>query len=434
MSGVEPTTDLPPVVIPANYQICEVDYGKGSTSYPDVAIPVDGEEAPPPAPPLGVLSNFTGVYAGPGFNMIFRPNGKTIAATTFPNPLNPPPPGGFSNNVLELNLTRETLRFWPSLGSTPNRGLNDQKDIFLNGVPYLQTIDDVTNQATGKADKNPSGIHFEPGLWMAVPATTDPQVPDTLSRMASIPHGTAINAQGFAPTKVFPGPPDIKGVNITPFRIGDPTARIKFASQTASNPDTARLPQDLTKFINEGTITQAVLDDPNSLLRDAIKSQTITETIVFKVSTGLTEMLSGGGAGAPTTTGATLGGGTSNIAFLVGAGGQNPNANAAVMEATFWVETVECELELPYMEPGDCQEIPAPGATYDFEGRIVPSFKVEAPCGVTEGQKITASFQQIQYSQNVNLDFANLTWPHVSIATLVPTDPIVVPESAFDEL
>ncbi|KAF3915399.1 hypothetical protein AA313_de0208228 [Arthrobotrys entomopaga] len=428
------TNKIPEVVIPANYQICEVDYGKGSTSYPEVAVPIDGEKAPPPVPPLGVLSNFSGVYAGSGFNLIFRPNGNTVAATTFPNPLNPPPAGGFSNNVLELNLTKETLRFWPALGSTPNRGLNDQEDIFLNGVPYIQTIDDVTNQATGKADKTPSGIHFEPGLWMAVPATTDPQVPDTLSRMASIPHGTAINAQGFAPTKAIPGPPNIGNVDITPFRIGadpgDPTARIKFASQTASNPDTARLPQDLTKFIAEGTITQTVLDDPNSLLRDAIKDQNISETVFFNVSTGLTEMLSGG-SGAPTATGATLGGGTSNIAFLVGAGGQNPNSNAAFMEASFWVETVECELELQCMKPGDCQEIPAPGATFEFEGRIVPSFKVEAPREVVEGQKIIVSFQQIQYSQNVNLNFAGLTWPHVSVATLVPTDPIIVPSSAF---
>lgn len=35
-------------------------------------------------------------------------------------------------------------------------------------VPYLQVISDVT------VPGQPVGTHFEPGLWMAVPATTDP--------------------------------------------------------------------------------------------------------------------------------------------------------------------------------------------------------------------------------------------------------------------
>jgi len=36
-------------------------------------------------------------------------------------------------------------------------------------------------------------------------------------------------------------------------------------------------------------------------------------------------------------------------------------------------------------------------------------------------------FIQIQYSQTVFLNFGPLTWPHVSVATLIPADPIVVP-------
>jgi hypothetical protein len=43
-----------------------------------------------------------------------------------------------SDNILELNLTSESLSFSPSLGAVPNRGSNPQGDIFLNGVPYLQ--------------------------------------------------------------------------------------------------------------------------------------------------------------------------------------------------------------------------------------------------------------------------------------------------------
>src|SRR6516162_2919492 len=37
-----------------------------------------------------------------------------------------------------------------------------------------------------------TGIHFEPGLWLAVPATTNPNEPFTVARMASIPHGTTL--------------------------------------------------------------------------------------------------------------------------------------------------------------------------------------------------------------------------------------------------
>src|SRR5947209_3455671 len=104
--------------------------------------------------PLGVLSSFQGSFAGKGFNLIFRPqNGAT------PTPL-PHPGQGPNDNILELNVTAENLAFSASLGNVPNRGMV-QGDIFLNGVPYVQTVNDVTNGA-------PVGIHFEPGIWLAV--------------------------------------------------------------------------------------------------------------------------------------------------------------------------------------------------------------------------------------------------------------------------
>ena len=39
---------------------------------------------------------------------------------------------------------------------------------------------------------------------------------------------------------------------------------------------------------------------------------------------------------------------------------------------------------------------------------------------------------QIQYTQEVFLNFATLTWPHVSVATLVLTTLQTVPASAFN--
>jgi hypothetical protein len=38
---------------------------------------------------------------------------------------------------------------------------------------------------------------------------------------------------------------------------------------------------------------------------------------------------------------------------------------------------------------------------------------------------------QIQYTQTVNLNFKTLSWPHVSVATLVPADPVTIPASAW---
>lgn len=345
-------------------------------------------------PSLGPLSAFTGTFQGSGFNTIFRPNLGT--PTTLPDPV-----AGNPDNVLELNLTLETLSFSPSLGDVPNRG-EVQPDIHLNGVPYLQMINDVT------VPSQPIGIHVEPGLWMAVPATTDPAEGPTVVRMASIPHGTTIEAQGtsFPPTD---GPPNIAAVDITPFTIDPPNNKIKFPSQTASNTDTARIPQDLTSFIAAGTITQAMLDDPNTLLRNHIASQTITSTTTIVIST------------EPATP--LFGGGTDNIAFLV------PNADAVTMQALFWIETVEFTIEVPIFEPGQPPLI-IPAET-GAAGQPVPEFLVSPPIPITAPRSIKVQTPQIQYSQQVYLNFNGLTWPHVSVATLVPASPVSIPASAW---
>ena len=132
-----------------------------------------------------------------------------------------------------------------------------QDDVFLNGVPYVQSINDVTMPAP------PTGIHFEPGIWLIAPATTNPLEPISLAGMASIPYGVTIVAQGVAlPAKA--GPPDIHSVDITPIPVGG-GAPIKFPSQTAATQDTARIPQDLTPWINAGTITRRPGSDCNVL-------------------------------------------------------------------------------------------------------------------------------------------------------------------------
>jgi hypothetical protein len=349
-------------------------------------------------PSLGPLSAFTGTFHGSGFNTIFRPD--TGSPTKLPIPAT-------GDNLLELNLTQETLSFSPSLGSVPNRG-EVQPDIFLNGIPYLQVISDVT------VPRQPVGIHFEPGLWMAVPATADPHEGPTLARMASIPHGTTIEAQGTSTT--VNGKPTIAPVDITPFTIGQPASKIPFPSQTATNNKTARIPQDLTAFIAAGTITQAMLTDPNTLLRNHIASQTITSTTVITISTQPAAPL--------------FGGGTDNIAFLLGnTSGSAPNANAVSMHAVFWIETVEFTIQVPIFEPGQ-PPLTIPAET-GAAGQPVPEFLVNPPIAIKAPRSIKVTAPQIQYSQEVLLNFNGLSWPHVSVATLVPASPVAVPASAW---
>src|ERR1700689_185961 len=129
---------------------------------------------PPPTPPapLGPLSAFVGDWVGNGFNTIFRPD-SAATPTPLPNPVAPPPPP--RDNILELNLTSESLSFSPSLGSVPNRGTATQPDAFLNGGPYLQTINDITIHGESV------GIHVEPGIWIHVPPTTVPQLGETVT-------------------------------------------------------------------------------------------------------------------------------------------------------------------------------------------------------------------------------------------------------------
>jgi len=106
-----------------------------------------------------------------------------------------------------------------------------------------------------------------------------------------------------------------------------------------------------------------------------------------------------------------------------------PNAQTVKMEALFWIETVEFTIEVPVFEPGQPPLIVR--AQTGAEGQPVPEFLVNPPIRITEPRYITVQATQIQYSQQVFLNFNNLTWPRVSVATLVPASPIPVPPSAW---
>lgn len=375
----------------------------------------------PPAPPFP-LTQFQGAYAGNGFNLIFRPR-PLDDKTPFDNP-----PIGPNDNVLELNLTTEQLTFGETIGDIPNRGLNlnKQSDVTLGGFPYLQTIQDVTNRETGKGDRiKPTGIHFEPGMWLNVPATDNPKNEASVVRMASIPHGTTINAQSLSPAKQATalggnaGAPKFDAIDTTPFPIGtnkglDPNPFA--ASMDANSTNSPRIPQLLARFVQAGTITTAIIKNPNLVLQNAIKGQDIRENITFEVSTG-------------SPTGKINGGGTANISFLAGAQAAgttslptSPNAHAPFMKARFWIETVAYDVVVPRFTTKDTVLL-KPTMPKDSTAPT-PVFAVTPPSKLpSQSKTIKIPGIQIQYSQTVFLNFAGLTWPHVSVATLCPKNP-----------
>ncbi|HET6184276.1 MAG TPA: heme-binding protein [Acetobacteraceae bacterium] len=281
----------------------------------------------PNADSLGPLRHLAGKWAGTGLNIIWRPMLL--------------PPG--QQHFLELNLTLETTEFEIIPGRITNRGLC-QDDIDMFGLTYLQKIQDRNTGAV---------LHVEPGVWARVPATTDPAVPESVVRMASIPHGASVLAQGLAATAAEP--PRIGRSDIVPFVTGQPNRRIALPPEAdLAVPSDFRSPPGATDGI-----TQAMLDDPNSLLTQALDGASVLSTTTLHVSSD---------PAAPVP-----GGGVVNTAFLQGTA-DGPNAQAGRVTATFWIETLRT----------------SSGGTA----------------------------LQLQYSQTVLLNFAGLSWPHVSVATL----------------
>ncbi|EAQ88786.1 hypothetical protein CHGG_05405 [Chaetomium globosum CBS 148.51] len=366
-------------------------------------------------PPLGILAALEGkCFRGPGINMIFRPNNGPPPGTDFPNPVNPPPPDGTSDNALEINLYEETLSFSKGVGRVPNRGSQKQPDIDLNAIMYLQSINDVTNPDTGDADGTPVSIHIENGMFMHVPSSdVNPKIGTTIGRCGTIPHGVAIHLQGFAPSSPSThkaGPPHIPSINTTPFQTNSPSTQVTFPSLMAANQDTPRIPQDLTNFIQQGTITQEILNDPTTILRNANKTRNILSTSTLQMS-------------STPTAGIQTGGGVIGSAFLNGdatpSPTSRPNAKPLSVDFTLWIETVEYAIPIPASNP-----TPAYGPLEVLHQAI--RFVVHPPRRVREPMVLRIRTVELQYLQVVLLEFDGLSWPHPSCATLRP-ECVVVP-------
>ncbi len=339
---------------------------------------------------LGLLRELEGTWEGHGFNLVARPDFEAGA-----------------NLFLELNLTKETLKFEAIGASIPNRGVA-QNDIELFGLTYLQKISD---RITGGA------LHIEPGIWVTQPATTAPaeSAPSgaqLVSRMGSIPHGNALLAEGTA--QAFSGTPVLAAgstpyngsifpsFNSSPFAVSPAIIKAAgtaetsapaggFTEYTLTNPASAtnpRTPLGNIPPVLPAEITQAVVNDPILFLQQVITDQVAeghqfsgtainiaTQTpIVF-----FTTPNSPPGGPTVSVNVTDAGGGIENIPFL------ETNAESALVFATFWIEKVTHPNRRPFL--------------------------------------------QLQYAQMVLLNFPailipgkpNFSWPHVSVATLRKT-------------
>jgi hypothetical protein len=424
--------------------------------YPGVYTPPRFQQGPlTTALQLGPLAFLAGSWRGPGFNAIWRPDN------------NQPPEKSAIHRFLELNLTNDGFDFHIIPGVVPNRGFNTQPDLDLYGLHYLQRVSDAdppppVNNPQGYSQTAGQALHIEPGLFMSVPAaiagTTSPGNVPTIVRMGSIPHGVTVLMQGPNPgTKPTLGPPNIPA--LTPFVT--PTAYpglspipfpgpypVSFPGAPVQPPPTPPGPnppaagiqpivtgppgppppylQHVVQEINVALDTvapgsqstgpfppsfQGFIDDPNSVLRNAIAGQDILGFIEINLTT---DFLSSNGL--PTLGVGSLYEAISNIPFLGVANqtppnplpaqpatvatqaGTTPNAFVYSASATFWIEWVRNPgLPIPLQQ--------GPG---------------EPPAAITQLEPFWehSTHLQLQYSQLVLLIFNNILWPHVTVATM----------------
>jgi hypothetical protein len=388
---------------------------------------------------LGGLDDFVGTFIGNGLNTIFRPrNGFSVLS---------------DDNLLEVNVTKEKLTFLSRdvLDAVPNRGFAakvdatqaggnpnrpPQPDVILRGIPYQQTITDLIDQTSGTLQEPGIPIHFEQGLFLRTPALVHPDIPATISRLASIPHGTTINAQAIDPGFGWvtdPAKPPVleqvgvgltKANDITPFVIGT-TGPIPFENQKITFRTRNRIPNVLDKTPHDFNRVAAIrnFNTPVQTLHNINELKHIVKHRTFEVTTETQKK------NQPPKPGLLPGGGTTNIAFLQGTSDPgradtDANANAVKVTCRYWISVVRVDITVPKTNHGRVEVTPArpedPQNTIEGVTYVHPTFIVPLKRPNTSPVTFPVDYVQIQYAQNVTLDFGGLSWPHISVATLIP--------------
>lgn len=292
------------------------------------------EPGAPGIPELGPFSDLPGKWKslpGRGWNLIALPFDE----------------GPLNYRVL-MNQYNEELTFSFVDKGVPNRGLSPANttdpDQFVATLDYQQVVHQINaadSPESGLAGVAGAAIHHEPGLFLHMLNRRTDRI--DIARLATIPHGNA--ALGLGTSQVIDGPPDIPEVSALP--IGAPT--------DIEHPYLS----PYKTFVDQPFMGLFGPLDTNELLRNALAGVSVTRTTVLSFDTSLDKA------------------GIVNIPFI------EREADAAEMQATFWIEELE---------------------ETDENGNPV---------------------MQMQYSQVVMLDFFKrrdgeglIRWPHVSINTL----------------
>jgi hypothetical protein len=312
---------------------------------------------------LGHLSKLPGTWEGSGLNLIALPGADPD-----------PPNNGTRAFRLKLSTFQERLVFNPILRDVPNRGslLNltstvGQMDQFLQGLQYNQVINETCTTENSRlspsicyCDGLPHEIHRENGIFQSIPPSEFPFIPHTtLSRQGTIPHGQAFLLQtnnSEEPNNVLQQP-----VQETP--------------GPAVIPDESSLPFPIPGFTPPANPALFLPTSPylSAYVTPSFLPPGITAEIVLNPNVLLRQQ----------------------------------TANQTILKTVaFTVATGTCE---------DCQVLNLPAVKFNARAASVTSTfwvqQVERIDGVV--------FLQLQYSQNVMLDFLGIRWPHITVATLV---------------
>jgi hypothetical protein len=311
----------------------------------------------------------------------------------------------------------------------------------------------------------------------AMSGTTPPGNAPTIVRMGSIPHGVTVLMQGPNPgMKPTPGKPNIPplkpfstlgnvypglspipfpgaytppppllgpnppGVGIQPIELdavaGPPPIpaggqhvipEINIAADVLV-PNQPPLPGPLPAPLPAGSPLsyqssgpfpdsfQGFIDDPNSVLRDAIAGQDILGFIQINLTTDSQSL-----NGLPTLGVGSLFETLSNIPFL-GVANQTQNPAPSPLPPTYQPATLAIQ---PKTTPNAF--VYSASATFWIEWVHIPDYPpLETDPGpafkVLEPFWPKGTYLQLQYSQLVILIFNNVLWPHVTVATMTLSD------------
>jgi hypothetical protein len=420
---------------------------------------------------LGPLAYLVGSWRGPGFNAIWRPDNPQSRPLTNPASqtkrfleLN------LTNDSFDFNVIPGVV---PNRGLNPQPDLSLyglhylQRTSDADPKPSPKVLPHGYSTTAGQA------LHIEPGLFMSVPAatqTTPPVSCPTIVRMGSIPHGVTVMMQGPDPgTKPTPGRPTIPpltpfstpgnlypglspipfaafvpppplvgpnppGVGIQPIELdaiaGPPpvpaggqhvvpeiniNADVFVPHQPPAPgplPPPAVAPQSYQSSGPFPDSFQGFIDDPNSILRDAIADQEILGFIQINLTTD-----SQSPNGIPTLGVGSLFETVSQIPFL-GVPNQTQNPAPSPLPPTYQPATLAIE---PNTNPNAF--VYSASATFWIEWVRIPDYpRLKADPGPAfkelEPFWPEGTYLQLQYSQLVILIFNNVLWPHVTVATM----------------